>query len=172
MKFQHLTELQVQAYLDDSPESQPLLVEAHLEECARCRANVDAYRSLYTSLASEEPPSLPTGFSRAVLGRLPLASTRRFELKAGDMTVLAAAVGAILLAGSLMIDLSFATDWLGSGVSFDFGLSALPAKMMALVSAMNGYAVYGAYAVTLLILFGGADRVLLKPRAGRSGARF
>lgn len=66
--IRHLTDDQIQEWLDgrlDRPVGARL--EAHLEACARCRVEVEAWRAVITELAALAPLAPPPGFGGRVL---------------------------------------------------------------------------------------------------------
>lgn len=115
MNSSHLTDDQLQSYLDRNPTAGG--IEDHLKSCARCRQALAAYRSLYSAMAEDPGVRLAPDFAEAVMARLPRReavaeheSIRRLNIRdsiaafAAFMVFLAAAIYFLkptLLAGSL-----------------------------------------------------------------------
>jgi putative zinc finger protein len=67
----------ISAYLDGAAEPEERArVEEHLRACARCRDLVDDFRTLSTSVASEEPPPVPSYLATQIRHRIEQASRR------------------------------------------------------------------------------------------------
>jgi hypothetical protein len=65
----HVTEKQFNLYLDQALSSQELAaVDAHLAVCATCRAELEAFRSLFVALNTLPPDPLTDDLTPAVLG--------------------------------------------------------------------------------------------------------
>jgi anti-sigma factor RsiW len=65
----HLSEEEIQAYLDAGPsseETQRMCVETHLRDCPSCRRVFEEYRELYAALACESLFSIPAGAKATV----------------------------------------------------------------------------------------------------------
>lgn len=68
--MKHLSEEQMQAFLDNSADEQQRYA-AHLETCPECRTALASYRTLYGALAQEPSEGLAPAFASRVLQRLP-----------------------------------------------------------------------------------------------------
>lgn len=63
----HLTDEQLQEYLDNKPGIPNEQVEAHLEECAECREALARYKKIYSVLSIDTAPELPRYFTSSVM---------------------------------------------------------------------------------------------------------
>ncbi len=70
MNERHLTDEQLQAYLDGTLD-EAAEVETHLASCPRCRREVELYRQLYVAIERDDIPDLSPGFVERVMDRLP-----------------------------------------------------------------------------------------------------
>jgi predicted anti-sigma-YlaC factor YlaD len=68
----HLTDDEIQAYLDLRAEGLAPDLMDHLETCGTCRAAVRAYQALYARLADDRGFEAPPGFAANVIARLNL----------------------------------------------------------------------------------------------------
>lgn len=76
MKQGHLSEYQIQQYLD-GPQAEYPDITVHLTECAVCREALEAYRSVYDTLA--EPPVIPLNINLRSRVMAQLQPERRFR---------------------------------------------------------------------------------------------
>jgi len=65
--MKHLTEEQIQEYLDGSGNQDNKALATHLYLCAECRKLYEEYQRLYLGLAKTEIPELSPGFSGRVM---------------------------------------------------------------------------------------------------------
>jgi anti-sigma factor RsiW len=67
----HLTDDELQSYLDGHPLSDREWVEKHLRVCDRCREELARYEQLYMELAEDKGHELSPDFADSVISRLP-----------------------------------------------------------------------------------------------------
>jgi hypothetical protein len=70
MNIGHLSDDQIQSYLDDRSNSTAPDVQEHLRSCAQCQRKTDHYRMLYSSLDQDPVPPLPANFASKIISRL------------------------------------------------------------------------------------------------------
>lgn len=78
----HLTDTLLDLYVDDAlPAAERAPIEAHLADCAACRAEVAALRALHAALATLEPLPMPVDLTPRVLAQVaaPVAPPRLVE---------------------------------------------------------------------------------------------
>jgi len=63
----HLTDIEIQDYLDDSISAQIKKNNDHLENCEICRNRLEQYRILYGELKADSVPELSPNFVSAVM---------------------------------------------------------------------------------------------------------
>ncbi len=68
--MKHLTEEQIQEYLDGSGDSDMKSLAAHLYLCPGCRKLYEEYQKLYLGLAKTEIPELSPGFPQKVMTKI------------------------------------------------------------------------------------------------------
>jgi predicted anti-sigma-YlaC factor YlaD len=73
----HLTEHEIQEYLDGAVPDNQARVEEHMATCRGCRMTLDEYRVLYSGLADDSAFKPPAGLSRKVLARIEEKHERR-----------------------------------------------------------------------------------------------
>jgi anti-sigma factor RsiW len=93
--LKHLTDADIQAYLDDNLVDDARWVEDHTNACDTCRKRLAEYRALYLQLADDSALPVFDGLSDAVMAR----ATRDGSSKerSGFVDVILAAGGAVLV---------------------------------------------------------------------------
>jgi anti-sigma factor RsiW len=66
MGLSHLTDEQIQDYLDGNLPDCEVVIRSHIENCDSCLQKLDNYRFLYNSLSRIPQPELPVGFAGRV----------------------------------------------------------------------------------------------------------
>ncbi len=74
MPVSHLTDEQIQLYLDGGAVGEPVV--EHLHSCPVCRRELHAYRQLYRELRQDPEEELAPGFAETVMVRLASESAR------------------------------------------------------------------------------------------------
>lgn len=77
--MKHLSDAELQAYLDRDPAQLREETEAHLHACAHCRANLAAYRRLYGGLKDETGFLLSANFADAVATKIAKRGDRKAD---------------------------------------------------------------------------------------------
>jgi anti-sigma factor RsiW len=104
--MRHLTEEEIQAYLDGPGGGLDAELLDHLKTCKECRDGLADYRALYAGLADDAAFEVPQGLAGSVISRLGLKQTRRRLTVPGDFILVACAIVAMLIGVSVFADLS------------------------------------------------------------------
>ena len=80
MMSNHLTEEQIQGYLDDQDRFDLKAIEEHLRVCASCQKSLEEYRKLYTALNTDLFSALPNNFSEQVVSVVSGSRESRWQL--------------------------------------------------------------------------------------------
>jgi hypothetical protein len=83
----HLTEEQIQGYLDKQKSSDTINIEDHLKVCASCQKNLEEYRELYTALNTDHFPSLSKDFSAQIVSAVSDPQESRWQLFESGFTI-------------------------------------------------------------------------------------
>ncbi|MGB2696374.1 MAG: zf-HC2 domain-containing protein [Candidatus Zixiibacteriota bacterium] len=81
MELRHLTDEEIQDYLDGNVPSGNRYVQEHLRKCERCRKALLEYQSLYLGLKKDRGFELPANFPKAVISKLPEEQTVKSRSK-------------------------------------------------------------------------------------------
>lgn len=92
--MKHLTDADIQTYLDGNLGDGVRTVEDHLHTCEMCRGHVEEYRALYAQLADDSALPVYRGLSDAVIVRaIPAGSWKE---RSGFVDAILAAGGAVI----------------------------------------------------------------------------
>lgn len=94
--MKHLTDNEIQSYLQELPTEEETQIELHLSECPGCRKRLLLYKKLGEVVVSASEASVPEDFGTAVVGRL--RAIRRLK-RISDFVVAAIAIGGFVLVG-------------------------------------------------------------------------
>jgi hypothetical protein len=70
MAMKHLTDSEIQAYLDGGASDERGRLDSHLKTCDSCRKKLREYEMLYDGLSSDTIPGLPADFTGSVMAEL------------------------------------------------------------------------------------------------------
>ncbi len=77
----HLTDDQIQAYLDKNKLENLNDIEDHLQVCQKCRFNINTYRQIFTALSNEdELPVLSNNFSFTTISKIEKANEKKWNI--------------------------------------------------------------------------------------------
>lgn len=168
MQLEHLTDEEIQDYLDENlSEKITLLVRQHLEECHRCREALKQYQSVYVGLEDEKGFELSKVFARSVVNKLPAEGEAKSYLSL--LNIFLALLGAAISIGITLRyvnlkPLGKAISHLLPGKELGIGLLDL---MKGLLLGLNGNAGFVIIALLTLLFVAGLDRFIFQPKYKR-----
>jgi len=83
----HLTEEQIQLYLDNKEDTKLSSIRDHLDSCPSCMRNVERYKQLYHALAVDPFPALSEDFSREILSKISGSQKSRYNIFESGFTI-------------------------------------------------------------------------------------
>jgi hypothetical protein len=99
MELRHLSDEEIQDYLDGSPSSVNKTIEEHLETCQLCKGILEEYKKVYAELKKDIGFELSPDFSSLIISKLSLkASPKPLTSYAG---IFLAILGLVLGVGSM-----------------------------------------------------------------------
>jgi len=108
----HLTDNEIQGYLDDGNIVGNSAIAGHLSNCESCRLKVKQYEALFGSLATDTAPELSVDFTESVMSKiesipLPEPSLSPDPVRKIDMVMVYGLVGALagLIITAIFVDL-------------------------------------------------------------------
>lgn len=151
----HLTDDDIQKYLDKESGQDRAEIEKHLKSCEGCRQNHLLYKKLYTGLADETGFMLSANFSESVVSRV-----KKSKEKSSDFfeSVLLA------IAGLFSLGLIFYFTNLSEALLNIFRKNAqeLEPFLKGIGSILGGNLTILIFAIAIIILFGIADKVIFQ----------
>jgi hypothetical protein len=70
MELNHLSDEQIQNYLDNLESNDKAEIENHLQHCPRCTRNLQIYKEMYHHLGHNSIPNLSKHFPRLVMAKI------------------------------------------------------------------------------------------------------
>lgn len=132
--LKHLTDEEIQDYLDGNIISQNELIEGHLENCELCQDNLQKYRKLYAELARDVNFALSPHFAETVISKLPQRKASLFGLSLAEILTIGITVPFMLFPFIYLISRSFMTQ---SFTRIAFSFSNSMSKFWNLVKAFS-----------------------------------
>lgn len=155
---EHLSDAQLQAYLDDDAALNRKWADAHLRSCRNCRQALSTYRQLYRGLADEGGFMLSANFVANVAARVESQKHSRFEYLENGLMVL---LGLVALASILVF-----TDWGSLLMEFirSGNISLVPSFVKDLPLLSEGRWHLVLFALLALSAVGLVDKMLVQMR--------
>jgi anti-sigma factor RsiW len=116
MESKHLTDSEIQDYLDGNSGTEWTSISQHLPSCKLCKRKLEQYRSLYAGLEDQTGFELPDGFADRVASAVGLEEREPFLQRHVEALIsLAGAIAAIaaLLVFTDMAELIVKASWFG-----------------------------------------------------------
>ena len=77
----HLTDDQIQNYLDNINSENIIEIKNHLQDCERCRTNLNAYEQIYSIISNEvELPEMSGNFAAATISRIEKTNEKKWNI--------------------------------------------------------------------------------------------
>lgn len=168
MATRHMTDEEIQAFLEKGTSALDQVFTGHLDECPQCRRQVQEYRALYGSLGEDRDFELAPGFSDAVMARVAAESEAQAKKRLGGMllSVLGALAAVALIA--YFVDftpvLNAFTEMLQP--SLHAGAEAFNDTRNTLDNGGNAVTIV-LFAVLVIGAIAGADHLLFRGRGNR-----
>jgi hypothetical protein len=95
--MRHLTEEEIQTYLDGPSGEHDTGIVRHLRTCKQCREVLETYKALYDGLSADPAYAIPHDLAGSVLSALGLGKTERRLRVPGDVVLIACAIATMLV---------------------------------------------------------------------------
>ncbi len=76
----HLTDDQIQSYLDGEYQSDQSDIENHLNTCIDCQMSLNEYKELFNAVQMQSAPTLSGDFSKKIIARLNDAKDKKWRI--------------------------------------------------------------------------------------------
>ena len=81
MNIKHISDDEIQSFLDGIDMENRALIQEHLDSCSLCQNNLKTYQQLYQSISSAEISELSPDFSDRVMAELERKLENKSQLK-------------------------------------------------------------------------------------------
>lgn len=105
MELIHLTDEEIQNYLDGNIPEGDKYIQKHLRRCEGCRKALLEYQNLYLGLKDDQGFELPKGFPKAVLSKLPEEESVKARFKYYEFALILLGIAVTGFVGFHLIDL-------------------------------------------------------------------
>jgi hypothetical protein len=105
VELRHLTDEEIQDYLDGNIPEENKYVQEHLRTCERCRKALLGYQNLYLGLKKEQGFELPSNFPKTVISKLPEEEIEKSRPKYYEFALIILGIAVAGLVGFHLIDL-------------------------------------------------------------------
>ncbi len=156
MAVKHLSEEQIQDFLDGNRSASEKGLKKHLESCAVCKKTLAQYQNLYLGLKQEPEFQLPSNFAHTVISRLPQMEKALARFQVSDIFIGITGVAALIGALIYFIDIKIFADLIAK-------ISSLGSVAKNLTALNGGLMVLGLAGLTLLFT-ATLDWLLVTPR--------
>lgn len=153
----HLSDEQIQKYLDKDYSLNRADIEKHLKTCDSCQKNLMAYKKLYTNLADETGFMLSANFSESVVSRIKKKEEKTKTFFEGLL---------LAIAGLFSVGLLFYFTNLGNVLISIFQKNSAEVKpfIEGIGNIFGSNLILILFAIIILILFGLADKFILQTK--------
>lgn len=104
--MRHLTDDEIQDYLDHNPQANDSEIKIHLSECPVCSESLMLYQNIYTELSEEHEINLSPGFAAKVVGSLHKNSLNSQKFNFFNILIITASVLLMFILTAQYVDLS------------------------------------------------------------------
>lgn len=118
MESKHLTDSEIQGYLDRGSDGDESRISEHIGFCSQCREQLELYRDLYSALEDDCGIGLSAGFAERVASSTINRGVKGFLYRYSDLILVITGIAAALVALLHFTDLaknivdSSAPEWL------------------------------------------------------------
>jgi len=151
----HLSDENLQKYLDKDPKVSKAEVERHLKTCDHCRQNYLVYKQLYAGLANETGFMLSANFSESVISRIKKKREKTYSFFESLL---------LAIAGLFSVGLVFYFTNLGDFLldTFNKNVQAVEPFLKGVQNIFGGNLGIPISAILIIILFGVADKLIFQ----------
>ena len=137
MALGHLTDAEIQDYVDGLPTLERRRIDMHLESCQRCEEQVEQYKTLFEALSEDVKLTLSANFSQSIIHEIKqeVRTVSRFRILPALVSFLGLTIAALgllnfttlqpltrLMRATSSIRNSINLEWSGKIVAFLSGL--------------------------------------------------
>ena len=151
----HLSDEDIQKYLDKDGSLNRTEIEKHLKSCVSCQQNLTAYKQLYTGLANEMGFMLSANFAELVISRIKKSREKSYDFLESLLLAIAG-----LFSGGLLFYFTNLDKVLLN--IFQKNTTEIKPFIEGIGNIFGSNLILILFAVIILILFGLADKFILQ----------
>lgn len=161
--MKHLTDDQIQNYIDRNKQNGDTVIEEHLKQCFECRQSLNIYREIFNKMKlTDSSINLSSDFSKNTMKKLQQLHAKRWDLLENLLITISFIVGIVLII--YFFDLS---RFVNLFTTIDFSLITNFGKK--LLSSIPGNLFYLSVAVLITSVIELVDRFILNKPIQYSG---
>jgi hypothetical protein len=165
VELRHLTDEEIQDYLDGNIPEENKYVQEHLRTCERCRKALLEYQSLYLGLKKDHGFELPGSFPKTVISKLPKEPMIKPRLKYAEILLAILGVVGAVFVGNYFIGFKPLIQTI-SGIhlpQFEF-ISTFLRSLGDLLTELNMNSSLVIFSGLTLLIIGSLDHIILHRR--------
>lgn len=153
--MKHLSDQDIQKYLDNDPELNRTEIEMHLNQCGSCRRNYQLYQQLYQGLGDETGFMLSADFAESVVSKVRKRKERAYSFFEGMLLAISGVVAVGLMVHFTNIGDLFIEIFSNSARQFEPIVGGIR-------DLLGGNLIIFLFAIIIIILFGLADKLIFQ----------
>lgn len=153
----HISDEDIQKYLDKDPKLDNAGIERHLKICEDCRRNYRLYKQLYMGLTDETGFMLSANFSESVVSRIQRSNEKSYNFFESLL---------LTIAGLFSTGLIFYFTDLGGVIwgALRKNVQELQPTLHGIGNILGGNLTILLFAIAIIILFGVADKFIFQTK--------
>lgn len=169
MAVRHLTDDEIQAYLEKGTSALDHVFDSHLNECAACRTRTEEYRRLIGTLEEDRGFILSPGFADAVTTRILAEQAALAKRRLNNLLMTVGGAIGVAGAAAYFMDLQMLWEQI-KGVfapSLQQSAQALTEAQQKVAADGGGTVVVILFCLLVLAAVAGADHLLFRSRQAK-----
>jgi hypothetical protein len=155
--MKHLTDDNLQKYLDKDPAVDNFEVKTHLQNCKQCQQNMILYKKLYSGLADDTGFMLSANFSQSVISKL----DNKGRFKSSFLEGLLVGIALVISLGLTIYFTNFDKVFLSAYEPYAQKISD---TFSGVFNLPEGEVTLFVFAIIILFLIGFADKLIFQVR--------
>lgn len=163
MERQHLTDEEIQVFLDSKRSDQEMERNQHLKNCEICQRNLKIYQNLYVGLEKDPGFKLPRNFAKSVVSKLTEKQSAPFLSPSVEITLIITGILLALGTTFYFVDVKSLTGLIGRIALPKIAINtSFLQPIKNLLSDLNGSLILVPFAALALIAVALFDRIIHK----------
>ena len=155
--MKHLTDDEIQKYLDKDSSVDNYEIKSHLQNCKQCRQSMILYKKLYSGLADDTGFLLSANFSHTVISQLESKSRNNTKIFEGLLVSIAVVISLGLTIYFTNLDKVFLKVYQSNAQKINDAFESI-------LGLVGGQVTLLSFAIIILFLIGFADKFIFHVR--------